>query len=297
MNQENKMLRIRNIRKTYGSMLALQDVSLEFAEEGIYGLFGRNGAGKTTLLNIIASRIFANSGSVEWSREGVEQNAETLVDKICYMPEKDYFPGWMKVGKLLKTAQNLFPNFDSDYADKLCKIFDLNTRQKVQQLSRGYQSILRIVIGLASNAPITIFDEPVLGLDAVARDRFYQELIEAYSNNPRLFIVSTHFIEESADLFNEAVIIHQGRIMRQESVSALLSNVFYVSGNSERVDDFTKEFQVLGTQTINSMKTAVVEGRLEAQATVPGLKFSPVTVQKLFIHMTGSPGQEEINHE
>ena len=70
----------------------------------------------------------------------------------------------------------------------MCRIFKLNTEQKYEQLSRGYQSIFRIVLGLSAKATITIFDEPVLGLDAVARDQFYSELIErVFKKSPALY--------------------------------------------------------------------------------------------------------------
>jgi len=129
------------------------------------------------------------------------------------MPEKHYFPPRLTIRKLIEQGKSYYPNFSLTCSKRLFKKFKLDPSRKYDQLSRGHQSIFRIVIGLASRAPITIFDEPVLGLDAVARDQFYQELIEEFSNHPRLFIISTHLIEESADLFNEAIIIKDGRII------------------------------------------------------------------------------------
>ncbi len=209
------------------------------------------------------------------------------------MPEKHYFPGRFKVKKLLSHAKETFPNYREQYAERLCKTFNLNCEQKYEQLSRGYQSIFRIVLGLASNAAITIFDEPVLGLDAVARDKFYLELIEEFSRNPRLFIISTHFIEESADLFNEAIIIKNGKVIRQASVEDMLSNVFYVSGQSAQVDEFIQNRTVIGYQTVNGLKTAVVEGNLNVEKRPPSLNFSGLTMQRLFIHLTNDESEWE----
>jgi len=169
----------------------------------------------------------------------------------------------------------------------------LNIEQKYEQLSRGHQSIFRIVLGLAAKAPITIFDEPVLGLDAAARDRFYSELIEEFSRNPRLFIISTHFIEESADLFNEVVIIKNGKVIRQAPVEELLAKAFYVSGKSSKVDEFIKNRTILGIQAVNDLKTAVVDGDLNAEKRIPGLSFSSLTIQKLFIHLTKDQNEQE----
>ncbi len=280
------ILETNKLCKSYGSIVALKDANLRFTEKKIYGLFGRNGAGKTTLLNIISSRIFADHGNVTCFGEDISEHPRIIAENCCYMPEKHYFPAQFKVKKLLSHGKMSFPNYSEQYAERLCRYFNLNIEQKYNQLSRGHQSIFRIVLGLATKAAITIFDEPVLGLDAVARDRFYLELIEEFSRNPRLFIISTHLIEESADLFNEAIIIKNGKVIRQAPVEELLANVFYVSGKSAQVDEFIQNRTVLGYQAVNDLKTAVVEGDMNAEKRSPGLRFSPLTIQKLFIHLT-----------
>ena len=280
------LLETNQLSKSFGSIDALKDVNLKFSDNKIYGLFGRNGAGKTTLLNILSTRIFTDRGNVTLFGKDISEHPQAIADNCCYMPEKHYFPKSFKVKRLLSLGKMTFPNYSGTVANKLCRAFNLNTEQKYGQLSRGYQSIFRIVLGMAANARITIFDEPVLGLDAVARDRFYSELIEEFSRNPRLFIISTHFIEESADLFNEAIIIKNGQVIRQAPVEALLSNAFYVSGKSARVDAFIKNKKVIGSQTVNDLKTAVVEGKIDMVEPSPDLRFSPLTIQKLFIHLT-----------
>lgn len=287
------LLETKGIWKFFGDIQALKNVNLDFSEKKIYGLFGRNGAGKTTLLNILSSRIFADKGEVSYSGKDIAKYPKAIAENCCYMPEEHYFPKWFKVKALLSLAKSSFPNYDELYASKLCRDYKLNTEQKYEALSRGYQSIFRIVLGMASKAPITIFDEPVLGLDAVARDRFYSELIEEFTRDPRLFIISTHMIEESADLFNEAIIIKNGRVIRQAPVEELLANTFYVSGKSVRVDEFIENRDVVSSQSIHDLKTAVIEGDLNRETPVPGLRFAPLTIQKLFIHLTDDQVESE----
>ena len=293
MVQADVILKTEKICKSYGSISAIEDVSVRFTAEGIYGLFGRNGAGKTTLLNILSSRIFPDAGNVTCYAKDISEQPGVIVKSCCYMPEKHYFPARFKVKKLLYHGKMSFPNYSESYAEKLCRSFKLNTEQKYEALSRGHQSIFRIVLGLAAKAPITMFDEAVLGLDAAARDMFYSELIDEFARNPRLFIISTHFIEESADLFNEAIIIKNGGVIRQAPVEALLSNAFYVSGKAAQVDTFIQNRTVIGLQTINDLKTAVVEGDLSAEQQVPGLNYSSLTIQKLFIHLTDDQNEQE----
>ncbi|MFC1724900.1 ATP-binding cassette domain-containing protein [candidate division KSB1 bacterium] len=293
MEHTEYVLETKVVCKSYGPITALENVNLRFEDKKIYGLLGRNGAGKTTLLDIITSRIYADLGNVSCFGKDIIKHPKVIAENFCYMPEKHYFPGRFKVKKLLSYGKIAYPNYSEEYAEKLCRYFNLNTGQKYQQLSRGHQSIFRIVLGLASKAAVTIFDEPVLGLDAVARDRFYSELIEEFSRDPRLFIVSTHYIEESANLFNEAVIIDKGKLILQAPVEKLLSNAFYVSGKSARVDEFVQNRAVIGSQAVNDLKTAVVEGDLNAEERAPGLRFSPITIQKLFIHLTNDQIEQE----
>lgn len=293
MSQAEFILETDNVSKYYGTLCALKDTSLRFEDNKIYGLFGRNGAGKTSLLNIISSRIFADSGSVHFMGKDTGKTPGSIAEHCCYMPEKHYFPARLKVKKLLSLGKQAFANYDEQYAEKLCRAFKLNTEQQYGQLSRGYQSILRIVLGLAAKTAISIFDEPVLGLDAVARDRFYSELIEEFSLNPRLFIISTHFIEESADLFNEAIIIDEGSIIQQAAVEDLLARVFYVSGKSDAVDKFIQKHKVLSSRSVQDLKTAVIEGDINTVKRVPALTYSPLTIQKLFIHLTSDKSEEE----
>lgn len=293
MSQSEFILETKQISKSFGSTIALEKATIRFTDKKIVGLFGRNGAGKTTLLDIISSRIFADEGTVICLGDDIAERPQTINENCCYMPEKHYFPSRFKVKKLLSHASLSFPNYDEQYGQQLCAIFNLNVEQKYEQLSRGHQSVFRIVIGLASRAPITIFDEPVLGLDAVARDRFYLELIEEFSNHPRLFIISTHLIEESADLFNEAIIIKNGKVIRQASVEEMLANVFYVSGNKTKVDMFIADQTVLSLQEVHEMKTAVIEGQPPTEQSITGLSFSSLTMQNLFIHLTDDQNNRE----
>jgi ABC-2 type transport system ATP-binding protein len=283
------ILETNSLTKSYGHAKALDNFTVKFEKDKIYGLLGRNGAGKTTLLNIITSRIFADSGTVTAFSQNAVENAVVLPN-ICYMPEKDMFMHKMKVRDTLKFASEFFANFDAKYADMLCEKFSLDKGKKYNALSRGYESVLRIVIGLASRAPLTIFDEPVLGLDAAVRDDFYKELIDDFTKSPRTFIISTHLIEESADIFEEAVIIKNGCLIEQAPCEALRENAHYVSGKPDAVDTAVAGLNVIHSEMVASVKISAVYGGLTPlklrQFETAGLDISPVPVQKLFIYLT-----------
>lgn len=284
----------RGLTKSYRHNKALDNFNVKFEKDKIYGLLGRNGAGKTTLLNIMTSRIFSDGGTVTAFGKNAVENADVL-SRICYMPEKDMFMHKMKVRDTLKFAGEFYADFDNAYAARLCKEFAVDTSKKYSALSRGYESILRIVIGLASRAPITIFDEPVFGLDAAVRDGFYRELIDDFSKNPRTFIISTHLIEESADIFEEAIIIKNGRLIEQSTCEKLRENAHYISGKANAVNEAVSGFNVIHTENVANMKICAVYGALEPEKldefVKAGLEITPVPVQKLFIYLTNNSGE------
>lgn len=295
---DNYILETKELTKSYGRLSALNDFSVKLKENKIYGLLGRNGAGKTTLLNLITSKIFADKGTVKlFGEDGIEN--QKMLSEICYMPEKNLFIPTMRASEILESAALFYKNFDMNYAHHLCDKFDLNVKKKYQALSKGYESILRIVIGLATRAALTIFDEPVLALDAAARDDFYRELLKDYSSHPRSFIISTHLIEESADVFEEVIIIKEGRLVEHTTVDALKLKAYYVSGKAEVVDEAVAGMHILFTETVGTLKIcAIFESftkEMLSKLSSMGLDISPIPIQKLFIYLTNREKEDAIH--
>ena len=215
---------VSNACKKYGDTIALDNISLTLEENKIYGLLGRNGAGKTTLLNVINNRIFLNEGTIFIDHKSLSAN-ESSLGKIYFMTEQNLYPEAMKVKELFSWTKEFYPNFDRSYALELSKKFELNINKKIKELSTGYSSICKIINTMASGAEILMFDEPVLGLDANHRELFYKELMESYIEKPKTIIISTHLIEEVAQLLERVVIIKDGKLIVDKSVEELLKEV------------------------------------------------------------------------
>ena len=169
------------IGKIYGKKQVLKNINLTLEKGKIYGLIGRNGAGKTTLLSIMSAQNPASEGTVTWNGENVWENRKAL-DHICFSRELSinlYGSGvsGMKVKDYLKTASYYYPNWDQALAEELIKKFELNTKQRINKMSKGMLSMVTIIVALASKADFTFMDEPVAGLDVVMRDYFYHKLI------------------------------------------------------------------------------------------------------------------------
>lgn len=284
-----------DITKKYGRKEILHDINLEIEPNKIYGLIGRNGAGKTTLLSVLTAQSPATSGTVTYNGMPVWENQAAL-DHICFSRELNPLVGWgantLKVKDYLKTAAAYYPNWDKPLADRLMKDFELEPKKKICKLSKGMMSMVTIIIALASKADITFLDEPVSGLDVVSRNAFYRELLADYAETGRTFLISTHIIEEAADLFEESIILDKGRILLKENTEALLERAVHVSGKAEDVDAAVAGLAVYHTEKLGRSKGVTVLLK-PGQTLAKGYDVSiqPVSLQNLFIALCGYESQ------
>ena len=133
-----------------------------------------------------------------------------MLSRLCFIKEGQRYPDQFRVCDAVAAAAAVFPAWDADLAAQLIADFELPPKRAIKKLSRGMTSAVGIVLGLASRAPVTLFDEPYLGLDAVARQLFYDRLLADYAEHPRTIVLSTHLIEEISDLLEHVLLIDRG---------------------------------------------------------------------------------------
>jgi ABC-2 type transport system ATP-binding protein len=282
-----------NLSKSYGKLEVVKDVSFSLDEGKIYGLLGRNGTGKTTLLNLICAQAMSDSGEINIFGEKVFEN-ERALENLCLVKEKDLKTEDYKVSRIFNIAGILYKNWDEKYKDQLVKEFKLDIKKKYKNLSRGFKSVVGIIIGLASKAKITIFDEPSLGLDAAVREKFYNMLLQEYEQSNRAFILSTHLIDEVSSLFEEVIILQDGQLLIQEEMAKLLGKAHFLSGKEATIMQIIKSKKVIHKEFFGT--TAIVgildEFSREELNTLKdnNIEMSPMPLQKLFIYLT-----EEVN--
>lgn len=284
-------IQIKNITKRYKDVTALDDVSFSFEFGKIYGFLGRNGAGKTTLINIIANRIFADQGEILIDGIPAKENMG-VHEKIFCMSEADLYDRDLKVKDHFKWTNRFYTDFDLKKAFELSKKFDLDTNKRFKALSKGYQSIFKLIIALSLNVPYVIFDEPVLGLDANHRELFYSLLLKEFENNERTLIIATHLIEEVSNIIEEVVLIDKGKILVQETVEELLEKGYSVSGAAQEVDHYCVGRNVIGYDELGGLKVAYVLGEKTVLPQESNLQITAMNLQKLFVKMTEKGGGE-----
>lgn len=282
------------LSRRFGSLRAVDNVSFSVQENTICGLLGRNGAGKTTLMQLLTGQDFASSGSIRIFGQSPVENAEVL-HRVCFIKESQKYPEDFRVKHVMKSAPWFFPNWDRDFADQLVEEFKLPLGRKIKKLSRGQLSSVGVVVGLASRAPLTFFDEPYLGLDAVARQLFYDRLLSDYALHPRTVVLSTHLIDEVSQLLEHVLVIDAGRILIDAPAEELRGSVTSVVGAASAVEQFARDRKVLHRTNIGGISSLTLESLSPAEqreAAEAGLELSPVSLQQLIIHKTGSPASE-----
>lgn len=284
-------LHCENIVKTYGGKNVLHDVTLDLQPGKIYGLIGRNGAGKTTLLSILSAQNPATKGTVTLDGEPVWEHRKSL-EKICFSRELNANAesgiAAMKAKEYLRIASTYYEGWNKELEERLVKLFDLNLKKKFGKMNKGMLSMITIIVALCSKAPYTFLDEPVAGLDVVAREQFYKLLLEEYSSSGRTFVVSTHIIEEAADVLEKVIILHEGKILLEEDTQAFVDSAVHVSGKIEEVDAAVAGLDVHHTETVGRSKGVTVFLR-------PGQKVDesrdvsvqPVSLQRAFVALCG----------
>ncbi|EEI23840.1 ATP-binding cassette domain-containing protein [Lentilactobacillus hilgardii] len=279
------VLEVSHVSKSFGSKNVLQDVSLTFDENKIYGLLGRNGAGKSTLLNIMTNRIFADTGEVKIDSERINDN-DAKLGLIFLMSEVNLYPNGNTLNQIVADTELIYGSFNHQLAERLAKEFDLDLTSKFGKLSTGYNSIFKLILALCVPVKFVLLDEPVLGLDANHREMFYSELIQTYTDNPRTFIISTHLIEEVANLISDVIVLDEGRIMLDQPVEDVLAKTHSVVGPQKDVDAYTKGLNVIGHDNMGTIRVNYVYGDLDDRRLPDTVQLSNFDLQKLFIFLT-----------
>ena len=279
-----------HLGRRYGAVHAVDDVSFSIPENTICGLLGRNGAGKSTLMQLITGQEFPSSGSVRVAGNNPVENAGVL-SRVAFVKESQKYPDDFKPRHVFKAAPSFFEHWDAAFAARLIDDFRLPLNTRIKKLSRGQLSSIGVIVGLAARAPITLLDEPYLGLDAVARQLFYDTLIADYAAHPRTILLSTHLIDEVADLLEHVLVIDQGRIIIDAAADDLRGRAMTVVGRASDVDAFVQGRTVLHRDGLGALASVTIDDVTphdRAAATAAGLELGTVSLQQLIVRATST---------
>jgi len=288
------VIEVSGLTKRFGGVTAVDDATFTVDENKIYGLLGRNGAGKTTLMQLLTGQDFATTGDIRVFGQSPVENASVL-QRVSFIKESQRYPEDFRPKHVFASAPWFFSHWDQDFADQLIDDFRVPLNRRIKKLSRGQVSAIGVIVGLASRAPLTFFDEPYLGLDAVARQTFYDRLLADYAEHPRTVVLSTHLIDEVSNLLEHVLVIEQGRIIIDEDAESLRGSATTLVGTKAVVDGFVGVREVLHRDAIGGLASVTVMGlspKERTDASTAGLELAPVSLQQLIIRRTNTSEKE-----
>ena len=203
------MLTCKNVSKKYVSVKAVDDVSLTLERGKIYALLGPNGSGKTTLMKMIGGLCKPTKGEIIF--EGNELEAETK-HRIAYMPTEPYFYNYMTCESLGKYYKDFFNDFSVERYHELLKEMDLQSNMKLSKMSTGMMAKAKIAVTLARNSRLVMLDEPLNGIDIIARDKIVQTIVSAADEN-KTILMSSHLVDELEKIVDCAIFMKNGQVI------------------------------------------------------------------------------------
>lgn len=243
------IIELNDISFNYKNEIVLENINLKETEPVIAGIWGRNGSGKTTLMKLLSGQETQANGQISILNQKPFGNKD-VSQNITYIRENHFFGKTWKVYDALKFASIFNDNWNQLEAERLLDIFDLPKNKKIKNFSKGMQSMLQSVIGLASNSPITMLDEPTNGLDAYTRKVFLKELKKSFENNPRYILIASHHIQEVERICEKLIVISNKSILFNHPIDYIQSRGVILVGNLNQIKQVVSDEEIIETDTI-----------------------------------------------
>ncbi len=218
---DRPVVELVGLSRSFGPKTALKDVTLTIPRGVVFGLLGTNGAGKTTLIKHVLGLLRAQAGSVSVFGLDPVASPTAVLARIGYLSEVSELPDWMRVEELLRFTRAFYPGWDDDYAQSLCRTFELESQRTVKELSKGQHARLGLVLALAHRPELLVLDEPSSGLDPLVRRDIMRAIIRTIADEGRTVLFSSHLLDEVKRVADHVAIIDHGRIIENDRFDSL----------------------------------------------------------------------------
>ncbi len=225
------IVEIKGLTKSYLNKKAINDLNLNLEKGKVIGILGPNGSGKTTLIKILTGILRQSRGEVLIDGEKPGAYTKSIVS---YLPDRNFLYDWMSVEDAIEFYNDFYEDFDKTKAYELLDFMKLDKKDKVKALSKGMHEKLNLTLVLSREAKLYVLDEPIAGVDPVARDQILDAIIKNY-NEDSTMLITTHLVRDIEAVFDEVIFLKDGQI--------------YMQGNAEKlreekhmqIDDLYKE--------------------------------------------------------
>jgi ABC-2 type transport system ATP-binding protein len=217
----------KHLTKNYGSLVALNDVSLEIEEGEFFGLLGPNGAGKTTLISILAGLCRPTTGSVEVMGHDVQSDFRAARRLLGIVPQELVFDPFFTVRETLQFQSGYFGiKNNAEWIDEILHHLGLadKANKNMRALSGGMKRRVLVAQALVHRPPVIVLDEPTAGVDVELRQSLWK-FISRLNKEGHTIVLTTHYLEEAQELCGRIAMLKKGQIVALDTTANLLARV------------------------------------------------------------------------
>jgi ABC-2 type transport system ATP-binding protein len=217
----------KHLTKNYGSLVALNDVSLEIEEGEFFGLLGPNGAGKTTLISILAGLCRPTAGSVEVMGHDVQSDFRAARRLLGIVPQELVFDPFFTVRETLQFQSGYFGiKNNGEWIDEILHHLGLadKANKNMRALSGGMKRRVLVAQALVHRPPVIVLDEPTAGVDVELRQSLWK-FISRLNQEGHTIVLTTHYLEEAQELCGRIAMLKKGQIVALDTTANLLARV------------------------------------------------------------------------
>lgn len=293
------MIEATGLVKKFGDFKALKEITFKISGGQVYGLVGSNGSGKSTLLRILAGVYEQDGGLIAVDNVKVFDNTE-MKGRIFFLSDTPYFFNNATLIDMADFYNRMYPNFSYTRLEELNKIFTIDPKGKISNMSKGMQRQAALILAFASSPDYLLLDEAFDGLDPVMRASLKQLIAADIADRNMTVIIASHNLRELEDLCDSVGLLHFGELVFNENLSTLKTGVHKIQAAFKTVPEteIFKGLQVLKHERTGSLLQMVIKGDVkEINAFFEKLdpiffEQTPLTLEEVFIYELGGLGYD-----
>ncbi len=294
------MIEIREVRKSFDDIRALNGVNADIREGGVYGIVGTNGAGKSTLLRVVAGILQADEGCVRIDGMEVFENPRAKA-LLCFIPDTPYYFTNARVKDMMKYYAIIYPGFRKERFQKMCDQFHLDINRKLSTFSKGMKKQVSVLLGICTGTKYLLCDETFDGLDPVIRQAVKSVFVEEMLSREFTPVIASHNLRELEDICDHVGLFHKGGILFSKDLEEMKSDIHkvqYVIMDPALENRLLGELEVLKREEMGNLSCITVRGSQEeiimAIETKKPLYYEilPLSLEEIFISETEVAGYD-----
>jgi len=294
------MIKVLNLCKSFDGFQALHNVNVTVPKGSVYGIVGPNGSGKTTLIKHMVGILIPDQGTIKIDENEVFDNP-AVKKRIAYIPDDIYFFLQDDMKDMINSYRRVYPAFNDERLEKLIPLFPLDPKMPIRRFSRGMKKHVAFIMALCSMPDVLVLDEPMDGLDPVARRKVWSLLFQDIAERETTVFVSSHNLRELEDVCDHVGIMHRGEVVLERSLDELQNNIFKLQMAFRNESPDFNSLNVLAEHKVGSVIQLVVRGErkeiLDKAVMLNPLMIDvlPLSLEEIFIHELGGMDYAIVN--